>query len=171
MDCGDVMTLAYALSRLARLSLVVGLCVSVSTCATGPEPETQWVTVRSLKQIPEAVLNELLSHFDDGPRLADQSEPFNATDIGSSLPSRRLVLAGHRGTEWFVAYEHGGRGHDLDLVVLEVRGAVVRSVLSTSLLNVGTHDDSTAWRLELSDILPTLKSEARNIKSVERVHY
>lgn len=138
---------------------------------TMTEPEIQWVTVRKLKQIPEPVLNVLLSHFNDNRQLADQSEPYNATDTRSPLPSRRLVLAGHRGTEWFVAYEHGGRGHHLDLVVLDVRGTVVKSMFSQSLLNVGTLDDRTGWRLELADILPTLSNETAEIKSGDRLHY
>jgi hypothetical protein len=138
---------------------------------TMTEPEIQWATVRKLRQIPESVLNLLLSHSDDNRRLVDQSEPYNATDIGSSLPSRRLVLAGNRGTEWFVAYEHGGRGHHLDLVVLDVRGTDVKSMFSKSLLNVGTYDETTGWRLELADILPTLRNETAEIKGGDRLHY
>ncbi len=157
--------------RISATLLVMGaLHYCCRAEATRFEPEVQWVTVRNPKQIPDSVLNALLSHFVDDRRLADRSEPFNATDIGSTLPSRRLVLAGHSRTEWFVAYEHGGRGHHLDLVVLDVRGAVVRTVLSTS-LNAGTHDDRTAWRLELTDVLPMLSNGTRNVKSGDRVHY
>ena len=70
-----------------------------------------------------------------------------------------------------MTYEHGGRGHHLDLVVLDVRGPLVRIVLSTSLLNVGMHDETPGWRLELADVLPTLKNETRVLKSGDRAHY
>ena len=116
------------------------------------------------------VLKALQARFKGDSRLADRGQPFDATDLVSGLPRRRLVLAGHTSTEWFVAYEHGGRGHHLDLVVFNVRDGSPRPVLVTS-PNAGRHDDRTGWQLTLEDLLPTLAITRTTVVDDERVHY
>ena len=51
--------------------------------------------------------------------ISDRDGPFEATDVHSdeSVPSRRLLFAGHVAKFWFILYEHGGYGYHDDLVV------------------------------------------------------
>jgi hypothetical protein len=133
--------------------------------------DANWVTVQALEQIPAPVLKALQARFKDNRRLADRGQPFDATDVVSGLPTRRLVLAGYTSTEWFVTYEHGGRGHHLDVIVLDVRQAAPHPVSVTPLLNVGGHNDRDGWRVTLEDLLPTLTSARTKMVDDETAHY
>jgi hypothetical protein len=147
------------------------LCALVSQVIPAPGvPGANWVTFQSVKQIPRAVLEALQSRFHGDSRLADRDEPFDATDLASGRPRRRFVLAGRSGSEWFLAYEHGGRGHHLDLVVFDLRAGSPRPVLAAS-LGVGRHDDRGGWRVTLADLLPTLTGARGKFIDDDRVHY
>jgi hypothetical protein len=71
--------------------------------------------VHSLSQLPPE-LGKLLSP------IADIGAPWNETDSVSdpTLPFKRLVRAGYRGSDWFVWYEHGGVGYSLQAVFTRV---------------------------------------------------
>lgn len=49
--------------------------------------------------------------------MANPNEGFDATDVVSGKPSRRLIIAGHSSKCDFVCYEHGGIGYHLHLVI------------------------------------------------------
>jgi len=89
--------------------------------------------VHSVTQLPPE-LRELL------PPIADIGAPFNATDSVSdpTLPFRRLIRAGNRGSDWFVWYEHGGVGYSWQAVVARVVPGSETKVLA----NAGTISDT-----------------------------
>ena len=91
--------------RTAIASTVVTPMPAQATPNTQCTLTTPVEEVRSVSQLPP----ELLKLF---PPIADIGAPFNSTDSVSdpTLPFRRLIRAGHRGTDWFVWYEHGGVG-------------------------------------------------------------
>lgn len=74
------------------------------------------------------------------PPIADIGAPFNKTDAvtGPSLPFRRLIRVGNRGSDWFVWYEHGGLTHFWQPVVVRV----VSGSATTTLANAGTISDT-----------------------------
>ncbi len=149
MRSGRFLELASA-SLLAFGSALGG----AEAAKTGKEPQ-HWTTVRSAKLIPPRIVNVLRSEFSSDNRLADVGEPFDATDVLTGLPQRRLVLAGHTAAEWFIAYEHGGRGHHLDLVVFNTQHATPKLVAAFG-INAGKHDDANGWQLSLDDLEPIL---------------
>ncbi|BBX97016.1 hypothetical protein [Mycobacterium lacus] len=89
--------------------------------------------VQSVSQLPPELL-KLLSP------IADVGAPFNATDSVSdpTLPFRRMIRAGDRGSDWFVWYEHGGIGHFWQAVVVRVVPGGETKVLA----NAGTISDA-----------------------------
>lgn len=107
----------------------------------------EWSTVRSLAQVPSEVMAGLRSRLGDDPRIADTGEPFDATDTITGLPTRRLVLAGHAASDWFIVYEQGGRGHHLVFVDFETAPRVRPVLLARG--SAGVHDDVTGWQLDL----------------------
>ncbi|MCV7122181.1 hypothetical protein AWC15_06520 [Mycobacterium lacus] len=86
-----------------------------------------------MSQLPPELL-KLLSP------IADVGAPFNATDSVSdpTLPFRRMIRAGDRGSDWFVWYEHGGIGHFWQAVVVRVVPGGETKVLA----NAGTISDA-----------------------------
>jgi hypothetical protein len=99
---------------IVTVSMVVpppARAVPDTTC----ELKTDVVEVTHLAQLPPA-LTALI-----GP-IAEIGSPFNSTDAvrDPSLPFRRLIRAGHRGSDWFVWYEHGGIGYFWQAVVVRV---------------------------------------------------
>jgi len=71
--------------------------------------------VQSVTQLPPELLKLL-------PPIADVGAPFNATDSVNdpTLPFRRMIRAGYRGSDWFLWYEHGGVGYSWQAVVARV---------------------------------------------------
>jgi hypothetical protein len=60
--------------------------------------------------LPVQVRDALLSKT-RGERFAEPRQKWNATDVRDrSLPERRLIFAGTVDGNWFIYYEHGGRG-------------------------------------------------------------
>jgi len=89
--------------------------------------------VHSVAQLPPELLKLL-------PPIADIGAPWNQTDSVSdpTLPFRRLIRAGSRGTDWFVWYEHGGVGYSWQAFVARVLPGGQPQVLA----NAGTISDT-----------------------------
>jgi hypothetical protein len=162
------------MTRTGSVFELIGILFAIATYAPAAalnDTKSEWVTVRTVAAIPADVFEALLSHFGHERHLADRGEPFEGTDLhGTGLPSRRLVLAGHSATEWFVAYEHGGRAHHLDIVILDRGPEGVRVALAVP-SNAGRHDDSKGWQLDLSEILPVLSGPRCLEVGCQSVHY
>lgn len=114
------------------------LAVATSTPAQAA-PNTQCALatpvqeIRSVSQLPPQLLKLL-------PPIADIGAPFNKTDAitDPTLPFRRLIRAGYRGTDWFVWYEHGGIAYFWQAVLVRVGpGAETKP-----LMNAGTISDT-----------------------------
>lgn len=72
-----------------------------------------WEVVADPARVDASVMKALLEFIPTDQQLALPNEPFDATDIVSGRPTRRFLLAGKTQSGWFVAYEHGGRGHHM----------------------------------------------------------
>ena len=82
--------------------------------------DSEYTTILTLDGVSPDALEALASQFHDSRGIADVDEPYESTDvIWSNAPHRRLLLAGRAATHWFLAYEHGGRGHHHHLVIIE----------------------------------------------------
>ncbi len=103
-----------------RFAVGVALALVMAMPARA-EPNTQCTLatpvqeVDSVSQLPPELL-KLLSP------IADIGAPFNNTDAVTdpTLPFRRLIRAGYRGTDWFVWYEHGGVAYFWKAVIARV---------------------------------------------------
>jgi hypothetical protein len=120
--------------------LAAGVAFIVATATPAAAmPNTQCVLatpvqeVRHLSQLPPEFLKLL-------PPIADIGAPFNATDSVSdpTLPFRRLIRAGNRGTDWFVWYEHGGAGYFWQAALVRIVPGSDTKVLA----NAGTISDT-----------------------------
>ena len=140
------------LRRISGVLLVTALCAGSAVHAAKSRlawerfQHAEWFTVRSLEAVPPQVLDGLRSRFED-PRIADVGESFDATDVRTGLPTRRLVLAGHAASDWFVVYEQGGRGHHLVFVDFETTPRLRPVLLATG--TPGVHDDVRGWQLDV----------------------
>lgn len=118
------------------LSVALAFVTAVSAQAV-PNTQCRLATavqeVHSVSQLPP----ELLKLF---PPIADIGAPFNSTDSvrDPTLPFRRLIRAGNRGTDWFVWYDHGGFGYFWQAVVARVAPGAEPKVLA----NAGTISDT-----------------------------
>src|SRR5687767_1389897 len=75
-----------------------------------PAPKTADSKVMKFSDLPVQVRDALLSKT-RGERFAEPRQKWNATDVRDrSLPERRLIFAGTVDGNWFIYYEHGGRG-------------------------------------------------------------
>ena len=72
-----------------------------------PYPADQWVPIPFRRDMHK----EAATAFGE---LADKNEPFNRTDLKTSLPSRRFVNARGYGCELILTYIRGGRGEILE---------------------------------------------------------
>jgi len=113
--------------------------------------DAKWTEVRRLSDIDPVVMRALQERMGKGSAFSDVGGPFDATDIGTGKPRRRLVIGGYSGERWFVCYEKGGRGHHLVLVVFDRAGGAPRPVLLAR-GGAGKHDDVHGWRVELADL-------------------
>jgi hypothetical protein len=94
-------------------AVVAGTLASTAAAAERPPnfERADYRAVAGKAEIPATVL-DLFDSLCGGCALADIGEPYNATDhIRPGLPMRRLVVAGVKDGNWFLEYEHGGRGH------------------------------------------------------------
>jgi hypothetical protein len=118
--------------------------------------EFKWTVTRSLREVNPEAVRALKARFGSDDRLADHGEPFEASDLVSGKPQRRLVLAGHSGRRWFVVYEVGGRGHHLVLAVLDV--GTLPQVVMLARGQAGVQDDVSGWELDLEDVRDALRT-------------
>ena len=126
-----------------------------------------WQPILDPAVVDRSVMKALLDFIPTGKRLASPGESFEATDLVSGLPSRRFLLAGTAQSRWFVAYEHGGRGHHIHLVVFDTVSSTpaVRFAASG---RAGVHDDLVGWHVSLSELKAAVSSrELREIVSDE----
>ena len=106
-----------------------------------------------------------------GPLPEDFSgRHFDATDVVTGKPIRRLLLAGHATTRWFVAYERGGRGHDLVLVIFD-SGAKAPEPTLLARGTAGAHDDQAGWRVSLAELRAALKDGTLSQDDVHEPYY
>jgi len=117
-------------------ALACGLAAAIPAGAV-PNPKcTLSTAVQEVQHVSElpAELRGLL------PPIADIGAPFNSTDAVNdpNLPFRRLIRAGHRGSDWFVWYEHGGIGYFWQAVVARVTPGGSPTVLA----DAGTISDA-----------------------------
>ena len=120
--------------------LATGVALQLTTAIpANAVPNTKWTLttpvqeVQSVTQLPPELLKLL-------PPIADVGAPFNATDSVNDpmLPFRRMIRAGHRGSDWFLWYEHGGVGYSWQAVVARVVPGGETKVLA----NAGTISDT-----------------------------
>ena len=140
------------------LIAVLLLCASASgSDAIDRFVKAEWVLVAELADVSPVVLAALQSRLGSDQPMAARGEPFEATDVVSGeMPSRRFVLAGRNGTDWFVAYEQGGYSHHLVLATFTV-GETDAEVTLLARDQVGTHDDSAlGWRVTLDELRDAL---------------
>jgi hypothetical protein len=128
------------MTRILTAGLAVAVALALATAipaAAIPNTNCTLTTpvqeVQNVSQLPPELLKLL-------PPIADIGAPFNATDSVSdpTLPFRRLIRAGHRDTDWFVWYEHGGIGYSWQAVIARVVPGGETKVLA----NAGTITDT-----------------------------
>ena len=120
--------------RVGLTTCVAAILLAVATpMPAQATPNTQCTLTTTVEEVPSVsqLPPELLKLF---PPMADINAPFNSTDSVSdpTLPFRRLIRAGHRGTDWFVWYEHGGVGYNWQAVVARVVPGGVPTVLANA---------------------------------------
>jgi hypothetical protein len=123
-------------ARCVAVGVAVAILIAIPARA---EPNAQCTLatpvaeVRSVSELPPALLKLLVP-------IAEIGAPFNSTDAinDPTLPSRRLIRAGYRGTDWFVWYEHGGIAYFWKAVIARV----LPNGESTVLANAGTVSDT-----------------------------
>jgi hypothetical protein len=118
--------------------------------------DATWSEVRRLADIDRDVLRDLQERFGKGSAFADVGGPFDATDVRTGKPTRRLVVAGRAGERWFICYEHGGRGYHLVLVVYDTTARARPVLLARG--GAGNPDHSRGWHLGVEDLRRALRS-------------
>lgn len=129
----------------------------------------EWSAVRSLAEVRPDVLESLRPRLGDDPRIADVGEPFDATDMLTGVPRRRLVLAGRSSSDWFIVYEQGGRGHQLIFVGFETVPRVRAVLRATG--TAGIHDDVAGWRLDVPGLMHGLEAGTMRWGDVDASRY
>ena len=159
---------------VVAITMVTGSHVAVAAPHESPDAKLfqtlGWTTVNSVEAIQPTVLAALQSRFGSDSRLANPGEPFDATDVVTGKPRRRLLLAGHATTRWFVAYERGGRGHYLVLVIFD-SGAKVPEPTLLARGTAGAHDDQAGWRVSLAELRAALKDGTLSQDDVHEPYY
>ncbi|WP_232007351.1 hypothetical protein [Mycobacterium intermedium] len=125
--------------RVAPAVGVLGVLAPIPAAPAEAVPNTQCTLttpvqeVQSTSQLPAELLQLL-------PRIAEIGAPFNKTDAVNhpTLPFRRLIRAGSRGTDWFLWYEHGGFDYFWQAVIARVTPGEEAKVLA----NAGTVSDT-----------------------------
>jgi hypothetical protein len=98
------------------VSALFAMAVATSSASA---QELPYQPVTSLSAIPPEVFSAL-TKLCNGCKFADFNAPWNLTDVINGLPRRRLVKAGHRGSQWIIQYEHGGFAPHPQTVVFEL---------------------------------------------------
>jgi len=152
------------MNRSSAVAWLVTVVVSSAAADSAPTPtqlflSSKWVEVPALHQVKPAIIRALTGQFGEDRRLAGSGEPFDASDLVSGLPTRRFILAGHAQTLWFVAYEHGGRGHHLVLAVFDDQSTPPKPLLVAT-GTAGVHNDIVGWKVSLEQLRASLRSGA-----------
>lgn len=124
---------------IAATWLPIGVALSCATVPAAAIPNTKCALatpvqeVQHLSQLPPELVRLL-------PPMADIGAPFNSGDSvrDPTLPFRRLIRAGGRGSDWFVWYERGGVGYSWQAVIARVPPGAQPQVLA----NAGTLSDT-----------------------------
>jgi hypothetical protein len=139
----------------AAVILVTGaflLAVPHLAGASAPErpPDFQpsdYRLVRSKAEVPAAVLDSF-SSLCGGCTLADIGAPFNATDVVQpGLPARRLLSAGVSASQWFLEYEHGGRGLHSHFALFELRDGAASCLWANGLPPTGCRPRAAMYEI------------------------
>jgi hypothetical protein len=105
---------SHVISTLASVVVLVGWIQTATADLSAPLQQvidTEFETVVRIEKLPYHVRKLLPSG------MANPNEEFDATDVATGRPSRRLIIAGHSSQCDFVCYEHGGMGYHLHFVV------------------------------------------------------
>jgi hypothetical protein len=170
-------TVGARVARQFLMEVAVVALVSAASGSSAPDDvrervkfqETKWVVTRSLKEVNPEVVRALKVRFGRDGRFADHGEPFEAGDVVSGKPPRRLVLAGRSGRRSFVAYEVGGRGHHLVLVVFEV--GTPPQVVLLARGEAGEHDDQSDWEVDLEELREGLRTRRLYVEDPASSYY
>jgi len=117
--------------RVASLCALLGL---PSACAHHTTPSVAWegrefVEVGTLAALPAAIQDSLGAQRTGAEGIADRGARFNTTDvIEPGLPMRRFVVGGVAADAAIVAYERGGRGYSVRVLLYDWSGPGVRRV-------------------------------------------
>ena len=117
----------------ARAPLFALLTLS-SACQHRATPSVAWegrefVEVSSLTSLPVMIQDSLGAQRAGAEGIADRGGRFNTTDvIEPGLPMRRFVVAGLAPDAAIVAYERGGRGYSVRVLLYNWSGSRVRRV-------------------------------------------
>ena len=115
----------------------------------------EWIPVRALSAVPANIRQEVESSLGSDGGIAERGGAFNATDVVDSRPSKRFVIAGRAGADWFVCYEQGGRGHHLVLAAYDSSSSTPRLTLLAR-GSAGTHDDTAGWKVGIHELKSAL---------------
>lgn len=115
MDRGEA---RWLLKGGISIGLAVGIALPFAMVTTARADAhcmlaTEVQEVQGVSELPPELL-ELLTPIAD----VGTGRPFTGADPLGDPAARRLIRAGHRGTDWFVWYEHGV--HSLQAVVADV---------------------------------------------------
>ena len=105
-----------------------------SACGRHATPSVAWegrefVEVGSLASLPAVIQDSLGAQRAGAEGIADRGARFNTTDvIEPGLPMRRFVVAGLAPDAALVAYERGGRGYSVRVLLYQWSGSRVRRV-------------------------------------------
>ena len=89
----------------------------------------EFVEVGSLASLPAAIQDSLGAQRTGAEGIADRGARFNTTDvIQPGLPMRRFVVAGLAPDAAIVAYERGGRGYSVRVLLYQWSGSHVQRV-------------------------------------------
>jgi len=129
------------LDILMSVTVVVAVILSVSA----PTPSmaaslpaalqsflaTDYTLIATVEGLPMPIQAALFGRMKHDPRLANPGARFNATDVvDPEYPMRRLIVAGHTPTSWFICYENGGRGYHRTLVIMASDAGTPRIVFA-----------------------------------------
>lgn len=114
----------------------MSLCalLTLSACEPRSAASVAWdghefVEVGSLASLPAAIQDSLGARRAGAEGIAERGARFNTTEVVEpGLPMRRFVIAGLAPDAALVAYERGGRGYSVGILLFKWSGSRVRRV-------------------------------------------
>jgi hypothetical protein len=113
-----------AIMRYYNWMSLLGMLALLTACTSHETSGVQWRgqffrQVYSLQALPTAIQNSLGVGRPGMEGIADRDGKFNPTDVvDSALPMRRFALAGLSSNAALVAIEHGGRGYNVQILLI-----------------------------------------------------